>query len=133
MARKRKKKTNVQIDGLQREIDSILEEYYETSTKKMTETADEKARDLVDRIQRDAPVDKGNYRDGITWDTLRTHPGAYKNIVYGKGEAGSIGHLLNNGHQKRDGGRVEGDHHWDRNAEAVLKEFIQALMSDFEG
>ena len=74
MARKRKKKTNVQIDGLQSEINSILEEYYETSTKKMTETADEKARDLVDRIQRDAPVDKGNYRDGITWDTLRTRP-----------------------------------------------------------
>ena len=82
----------------------------QTYTEEVSEAIDEAARETAKAMAADlretSPKDTGEYAKG--WTHRKEAPGSYR--VYNKKKP-QLTHLLEHGHAKRGGGRVEGRPH----------------------
>lgn len=91
--------------------------------KIVDEVAEEAAKDL----QREAPRLTGDYAEAWTYslgDTKRTR---YSKVVYAEKPQYAVSHLLEKGHQKRNGGRVEPRVHIEPVEKAAVKKLEREI------
>ncbi len=96
----------VKVDGLAGKIILAMRTYTEEVGAAIEEAVKETAQALVADLRETSPKDTGEYAKG--WTARKEGPGRY--VVHNK-EKYRLTHLLEHGHAKSGGGRVEGRPH----------------------
>ncbi|GGE26885.1 HK97 gp10 family phage protein [Streptococcus himalayensis] len=101
--------TRIGLDELGTIIANELEEYVNHTTDTMREVVEEVTNDAVDTLKATSPKKTGRYARG--WkskETINTNTALAKTI---HNRRPGLTHLLEDGHAKQNGGRVEGRKH----------------------
>ena len=96
----------IKVDDLAGEIVLAVKTYTEEVGAAIEEAVKETAQALAADLRETSPKDTGKYAKG--WTAKKEGPGRY--VVYNKTKP-QLTHLLEHGHAKRGGGRVEGRPH----------------------
>lgn len=123
----------VTISTLDRAITGALEEYNADVQSKIRTLVDNAMRKLVKLTKATAPRDTGEYVKHITSKTTSDTPTNYAKTWYVRGKRAYITHLLNFGHAKANGGRVEGTHFLDFAKKQVVEEYLDAVKEALSG
>lgn len=115
---------NVSIDKLAAEIAKGLADYSQEVVEKVNLSSEKVGKSAVKRLKETSPKRYGKYAK--SW-TVKTEPEVgqpHKRIVHVKAPHYRLAHLLEYGHAKKGGGRVEGKPHIRPAEEMVIKEFV---------
>ena len=120
--------TKVSIEGLPDTITEQLRIYGKAVKEGINNEAEKSIKQLVIDTKATAPVGqrKKHYRDSIKskgYHTTRSD----KYIWYVDGPDYRLSHLLENGHAKRNGGRVEGTHFIKKASDPILERYLKAV------
>jgi len=96
----------IKVDDLAGEIALAVRTYTEEVGAAIEEAVKETAQALAADLRETSPKDTGEYAKG--WTARKEGPGRY--VVYNKKKP-QLTHLLEHGHAKSSGGRVEGRPH----------------------
>lgn len=108
----------VKIGQLSSEITKVLKEYTSEVEEDLEKAKKKVADDGVKKLKSSGPSKTGAYRRG--WRVKRERKG----LIIHNATHGSLTHLLENGHAKRNGGRVAGIPH--------IAPVEQKMITDFE-
>lgn len=118
---------NVSVDQLAAEIAKGLAEYSQDVVEKVNASSDKVGKAAVKRLKQTSPKRHGKYAK--SW-TMKTEPEVgqpHKRIVHVKAPHYRLAHLLEHGHAKVGGGRVEGRPHIGPAEEEVIREFAREV------
>lgn len=101
---------SVTISNLAAEIVQAVKEYTEDVAEAVAQEVDATSKAVLDDIQAASPVKSGEYKKGWRRTESETGSGRIRYIIHQKKKPQLV-HLLELGHAKRDGGRVEGKPH----------------------
>ena len=109
------------------DLENILTEYTTEITKAVKVETEKAMKELVDETKATAPKNRPKYHKSITSRTAFEDGRKVVKQWYVKPPEHRLTHLLNNGHQTRNGGRVEGTGFLSDAVEKVEKKYIQAV------
>lgn len=109
----------------------LLDEYGEEIRDDLTSSLTETSNDALKNLKNVSPVLTGSYKKGWTKKVEFTRWGSLSVTMYNKTDW-QLTHLLNNGHAKRDGGRVPGDGHIDRASEYASDLLVKKVEEKLE-
>ena len=115
---------NVSVDQLAAEIAKGLADYSQDVVEKVNASSEAVGKAAVKRLKQTSPKRYGKYAK--SW-TMKTEPEVgqpHKRIVHVKAPHYRLAHLLEYGHAKVGGGRVDGIPHIRPAEEMVIKEFM---------
>ena len=96
----------IKVDELAGEIVLAIQAYTEDVSEAIDQAARDTAKAMAKDLRETSPKDTGEYAKG--WTHRKEAPGSYR--VYNKKKP-QLTHLLEHGHAKAGGGRVEGIPH----------------------
>lgn len=102
--------SKVKIDDLDKEIMKSLNEYAGFAADEMKKAVKDTTKSIRKNIQASAPRDTGAYAKSWTVKTQKETSESIDQVVHSRNRY-QLAHLLENGHVKRGGGRVEGRPH----------------------
>ena len=117
---------NINIDQLAAEIAKGLSEYSQDVVEKVNISSEAVGKAAVKRLKETSPKRPGSGKYAKSW-TMKTEPEIgqpHKRIVHVKAPHYRLTHLLEKGHAKKGGGRVEGKPHIRPAEEQVIKDFV---------
>ena len=117
----------IKIDQLAAEIAKGLAEYSQDVVEKVNVSSEKVGKAAVKRLKQTSPKRYGNYAK--SW-AMKTEPEVgqpHKRIVHVKAPHYRLTHLLEYGHAKVGGGRVEGRPHIRPAEEMVIEEFVKEV------
>jgi hypothetical protein len=115
---------NVSVDQLAAEIAKGLADYSQDVVEKVNASSERIGKEAVKRLKQTSPKRYGKYAK--SW-TMKTEPEVgqpHKRIVHVKAPHYRLAHLLEYGHAKVGGGRVEGRPHIRPAEEMVIRDFV---------
>jgi len=115
---------NINIDQLAAEIAKGLAEYSQDVVEKVNVSSEKVGKAAVKRLKQTSPKRYGKYAKSWAMKTERGVGQAHKRIIHVKAPHYRLTHLLEHGHAKVGGGRVEGKPHIRPAEEQVMKEFV---------
>lgn len=117
--------TKVPLDHLSDAIGKELTLYDKSVTEGIKKAVDKAMRQLVHDTKATAPVGrrKKHYRDSISSRVTEKTYRKYEKQWYVRGSDYRLSHLLNNGHQLRNGGRYEGTQFITKAEVSVVEEY----------
>lgn len=125
----------IKIDALSAEIAKMMEEYAAEATSDVKAEAKAVVKEAVKELKSKSPEDrdskKRHYKDGWTSKVESENAVSIGIRVYNRKKPG-LTHLLEKGHAKRGGGRVEGKPHIsevEKNAIEAYEERLKARLS----
>ena len=95
---------------LERAVKDILQDYSVEVSKAAEEAVTEVSKEATKKLRQTSPKRSGKYGKGWASKVEKTATTA-EATVYGKTGTYQLAHLLENGHAKRGGGRVNGNTH----------------------
>lgn len=121
---------NISIDSLATEISSLMEEYATDVNSDMKAEARSIAKKTVKELKVTSPKGEGykHYRDGWASKVMTEKTNSLDIVVYNKKKPG-LTHLLEKGHAKRGGGRVEGIPHIAKAEQNAIKDYEKGLKA----
>lgn len=122
----------IPLDQLGDEIAKILSEYTEDVIEGIDEAGQEVAKEAIRELKAKSPKKTGGYAKGWTKKTEKKVGDVSTVIIYNKNKPG-LTHLLEHGHAKRGGGRVDGIPHIKPVEEKIIKEFSSKVEIIIEG
>lgn len=118
---------NINIDQLANEIAEGLKEYSQDVVEKVNISSEHIGKEAVKKLKGTSPKKYGDYAK--SW-TMKTEPEVgqpNKRIIHVKKPHYRLTHLLENGHVKANGGRVEAIPHIRPAEQEVIKQFTQEV------
>ena len=117
--------TKTDIGGLAAAVEKELTLYEKHVNEGIRKQTDKSMRQLVKETKATAPVGhrKKHYKNSITSKTTKDAVYAYEKTWYVRGSDYRLSHLLNNGHQLRDGGRYPGTQFITKASISILKDY----------
>lgn len=109
------------------EIAKALREYTDDVTEKLDDAKDEISKEAVAELKSTSPKKTGDYAKG--WSRKKT---AHGYVVYNRTDY-QLTHLLENGHAKRNGGRVRSYPHIAPVEQKVIDKFTRAAEKAVKG
>ena len=123
----------VTVDELAEAIGKELGDYFDDITEDVKNAVEATARECVAEIKQRSPKRTGAYSRSWTATEMFNRRGSIRFTVHNKKHY-RLTHLLENGHAKKNGGRVEGTPHIapaEQNAErALIKRIEEAIKND---
>ena len=124
--------SNIRLDGIEVEIQKELSGYQKTVKEIVRDACRETAESCLEEIKENSPVDTGEYRRG--WKLKEEANNALRvSYVIKNTTKPHLTHLLEKGHAKVNGGRVEGIPHIkpaeDRAAQ-MLTELVEEALKN---
>jgi hypothetical protein len=119
--------TTIKIDQLASEIAKELSKFSQEVVEKVNISSEKVGKAAVKQLKQTSPKRYGNYAK--SW-TMKTEPEVgqpHKRIVHVKAPHYRLAHLLEYGHAKVGGGRVEGRPHIRPAEEEVIREFTREI------
>ena len=122
---------NVNIDQLAAEIAKGLAEYSQDVVEKVNVSSEAVGKAAVKRLKETSPKDKGKYAK--SW-RVKTDPqvGQPNTLTIHNKNHYYLTHLLEHGHAKTNGGRVEGIPHIRPAEEQVIQDFTREVEEAIE-
>jgi len=117
----------IKIDQLAAEIAKGLAEYSQEVVEKVNVSSEKVGKAAVKRLKQTSPKRYGKYAKSWTMKTEKAIGQPHTRIIHAKGPHYRLTHLLEHGHAKRGGGRVEGRPHIGPAEEEVIREFTAAV------
>lgn len=121
--------THISLDQLSNAITEELTLYSKNVIDGVKKEAKKSMSQLVKETKATAPVgnrDK-HYRDSIKSKKTAESDRSVEYTWYVTGSDYRLSHLLENGHAKRNGGRVEGTHFIKNASDPILEKYIKAV------
>ena len=125
----------VKVDELASAIAIEIQQYDQIVTDEMKKTAEEVASDCAKEIQQAARTSfkgRGKYAKGWTSKTMYESQNDIRIVVYNSKEP-QLAHLLEYGHAKVNGGRVQGRPHIRPAAQEAEKKMMQKVKVAIKG
>lgn len=123
----------IKVDELASAVAGILDDYAEETAAGIERAVDETSREALSLVRKRSPKRSGAYRKG--WRRVLEKAGVSqrktKAIIY-NATHGSLVHLIENGHQKVGGGRVEGIPHIKPAEELAAERLPQLIKRELE-
>ena len=119
------------IDNLTKEIMKGLQEYSELADDEMKKAVRKTATSVKKEISANAPHNTGTYAKSWTSSKVRETSHNLQMTVHSRNRY-RLAHLLEKGHAKRGGGRVQGKPHIapaEKNGEELLENLIRKAIS----
>lgn len=121
---------SIGINGLASAIAKEMEEYRQDATDGLKQEIKKVAKECKNEIQQNAPKLTGDYKK--SWRVKEAYESAegIRVVVHSKNEY-RLAHLLEYGHAKRNGGRVEGKPHIqpaEQHAEEKLMKKVKVVI-----
>ena len=119
------------IDNLTKEIMKGLQEYSELADDEMKKAVRKTATSVKKEISANAPHDTGTYAKSWTSSKVKETSHNLQMTVHSRNRY-RLAHLLEKGHAKRGGGRVQGKSHIapaEKNGEELLENLIRKAIS----
>ena len=116
----------IRVDQMGDILEAELSSYGHDVTETVKQIVKEVAEDCRRDIQNRSPKKTGRYRRGWRAETVYDGPAGIRVSVHNK-TAPQITHLLENGHAKVGGGRVEGKAHIRPAEQKAERELVQKL------
>ena len=119
------------IDNLTKEVMKGLQEYCELADDEMKKAVRKTATSVKKEISANAPHDTGTYAKSWTSSKVKETSHNLQMTVHSRNRY-RLAHLLEKGHAKRGGGRVEGHPHIapaEKNGEELLETLIRKAIS----
>ena len=119
------------IDNLTKEIMKGLQEYSELADDEMKKAVRKTATSVKKEISANAPHNTGTYAKSWTSSKVRETSHNLQMTVHSRNRY-RLAHLLEKGHAKRGGGRVQGKPHIapaEKNGEELLETLIRKAIS----
>ena len=123
---------NISIDQLANEIAKGLQEYSSDVIDGIDEASEKISKNAVKKLKQDSPKDTKKYSKGWAVKTEKKYGETNSHIIYNKNKP-QLTHLLEHGHAKRGGGRVEGKPHIRPVEEQVIQEFTAEVERIVKG
>ncbi|WP_299314488.1 HK97 gp10 family phage protein [uncultured Halomonas sp.] len=117
----------IKVDELAGEIVLAIQAYTEDVSEAIDQAARDTAKALAKDLRETSPKDTGEYAKG--WTHRKEAPGSYR--VYNKKKP-QLTHLLEHGHAKAGGGRVEGIPHIKPAEDRYVPEFEKKVQQILE-
>lgn len=119
--------TNISIDKLANEIVKSVQEYTIEVEEKVQQASDDVTKKGVKLLKQKSPKLTGDYSKG--WTRKKQGRGY---IIHNKTDY-QLAHLLEYGHAKRGGGRVQARVHIRPIEEQIVEEFVEAVEKAVKG
>ena len=117
----------IKVDDLAGEIVLAIQAYTEDVSEAIDQAARDTAKAMAKDLRETSPKDTGEYAKG--WTHRKEAPGSYR--VYNKKKP-QLTHLLEHGHAKAGGGRVEGIPHIKPAQDRYVPEFEKKVQQILE-
>jgi hypothetical protein len=118
---------NISIDQLASEIAKGLSEYSQDVVEKVNISSEKVGKAAVKQLKQTSPKKTGKYAKSWTMATEKELGQPHKRIIHAKAPHYRLAHLLEYGHAKVGGGRVEGIPHIRPAEEMVIEEFTREV------
>jgi hypothetical protein len=118
---------NINIDKLASEIAKELSTYSQEVVQRVNVSSERVGKTAVKQLKQTSPKRYGKYAK--SW-TMKTEPEVgqpHTRIIHAKAPHYRLAHLLEYGHAKVGGGRVEGKPHIRPAEEQVIKDFVSEV------
>lgn len=122
----------IDVDRLAKEIAEGLAEYSQEVIKKVNISSEKVGKTLVKKLKQTSPKRTGDYAKSWTMTTESAVGQPDKRIIHVKAPHYRLTHLLEYGHAKRGGGRVEGKPHIRPAEEQAIEEFVAEVEKALE-
>lgn len=101
----------VKIGNMAKAIMDKLDDYGIEAGLVVDKVSEDVAKQMAEKLQKDAPKLTGDYRLAWTQGVGETKRTKHTRIVYAEKPEHALSHLLEKGHQNRNGGRTEAKVH----------------------
>ena len=118
---------NISIDQLSAEIARGLADYSQEVVEKVNVSSEKVGKAAVKKLKQTSPKKTGKYTKSWTMTTEKAIGQPDLRIIHAKAPHYRLAHLLEYGHAKVGGGRVEGKPHIRPAEEMVIQEFMQEV------
>lgn len=122
--------SGIKIDALAGEVMKLMEEYAADISANIKTEAKTAAKEAVKELKQTSPEGlgskKGHYKDGWTSKVESENAVSVGIRIYNRKKPG-LTHLLEKGHAKRGGGRVEGQPHISTAEENAIENYEKRL------
>jgi hypothetical protein len=118
---------NINIDQLAAEIAKGLADYSQDVVEKVNVSSEAVGKAAVKRLKQTSPKRYGKYAKSWTMKTEKLFGQPHTRIIHAKAPHYRLVHLLEHGHAKVGGGRVEGIPHVRPAEEEVIREFTREV------
>ena len=118
---------NVSVDQLAAEIAKGLADYSQDVVEKVNVSSDKVGKAAVKRLKQTSPKRYGKYAKSWTMKTEKAIGQPHTRIIHAKAPHYRLTHLLEYGHAKVGGGRVEGIPHVRPVEEEVISDFVKEV------
>ena len=122
----------VTSNQLASEIMNALKEYKEVTDDVVKQAVNTVSEETKKMVQSASPTDSGGYKKGWTAKKMKDSASKTEVVVYNRSKPG-LTHLLEKGHAKRGGGRVEGTAHIAPAEEYAVDELEKRIRKGLEG
>ena len=112
----------VSIDGMAEAINEGLQEYAKLASSEVKRAVRKSAKTVKEEIEAGAPSRTGRYKSSWVATKQEESSQSLQMVVHSK-DRYQLSHLLENGHVKRNGGRVPGIKHIQKNEQEAIEEF----------
>jgi len=117
----------IKIDQLAAEIAKGLAEYSQDVVEKVNVSSEKVGKEAVKQLKQTSPKKTGKYAKSWTMSTEKAIGQPDLRIIHVKAPHYRLAHLLEYGHAKVGGGRVEGRPHIRPAEEEVIREFTREV------
>ena len=118
---------NINIDRLAAEIAEALATYSDDVVEKIDKSSSKIGKEAVKQLKQTSPKRYGKYAKSWTMKTEKLFGQPHTRIIHAKAPHYRLVHLLEHGHAKVGGGRVEGIPHVRPAEEEVIREFAREV------
>lgn len=119
------------VDNLSNRIIQELKTYADTTSEKVKEAVKNVSKTVKEDIENTAPKHTGKYAKSWAVKTVKETENALTLVVHSKNKY-QLTHLLEYGHAKRGGGRVEARAHIKLAEEKAVKSFEEKIREAIE-
>lgn len=119
----------IKIDQISEVIDKELTSYSDNVIDGIKKTAKTKISQLVKKTKQTAPVGrrKKHYKSNIASKKQNETSRSISYVWYVKGKDSRLSHLLEKGHQTKNGGRVKGTGFIKKATDPILAEYVKEV------
>lgn len=122
----------ISTDKLAAELAKELSKYSQEVIEKVNISSDRVGKAAVKQLRQTSPKKTGKYAKSWTMKTEKAIGQPDLRIIHVKAPHYRLTHLLEHGHAKRGGGRVEGKPHIRPAEEMVIQEFVREVEEAIE-